>query len=158
VERGPAVDARCGRRGRRRAYIDRLVSAAATGEGVAEFIAGAQRFSDRPWFEVVAPPPETAGYWRSARASFNYDPADQWRQVRQPALLIYGERDERTPVEQSVAGIRAAAAAGGHPAPRIEILPGAGHAFDLQTDHGALAKGRPGYPDLIVEYVTAFRP
>ena len=141
-----------------RAYIDRLVSAAATGEGVAEFIAGAQRFSDRPWFEVVEPPPETAGYWRSARASFNYDPADQWRQLRQPALLIYGERDERTPVEQSVAGIRAAAAAGGHPAPRVEILPGAGHAFDLQTANGAWPRVAPGYPELIVGYVTAFRP
>ena len=147
---GDAADAR--------AYIDRLVSAAATGEGVAEFIAGAQRFSDRPWFEVVEPPPETAGYWRSARASFNYDPADQWRQLRQPALLIYGERDERTPVEQSVAGIRAAAATGGHSALRIEILPGAGHAFDLQTAHGAWLRVAPAYPDLIVVFVTAFRP
>jgi dipeptidyl aminopeptidase/acylaminoacyl peptidase len=141
-----------------RVYIDRLVGAAATGEGVAEFIAGAPRFSDRPWFEVVAPPPETAGYWRSARASFNYDPADEWRQVRQPALLIYGERDERTPVERSAAAIRAAAAAGGRPAPRIEVLPGAGHAFDLQTDSSAWPRVAPGYPDLIVEYVTAFRP
>jgi pimeloyl-ACP methyl ester carboxylesterase len=140
------------------AYIDRLVSVAATGEGVAEFIAGAQRFGDRSWFEVVAPPPESAGYWRSARASFNYDPADQWRKVRQPALLIYGDRDERTPVDRSVAGIRAAAAAGGHPAPRIEVLPGARHAFDLQTDKDAWPRVAPGYPDLIVAYVTAFRP
>ena len=85
-------------------------------------------------------------------------PADQWRQVRQPALLIYGERDERIPVEQSIAGIRAAASNGGHPAPRIEILPGARHAFDLQTDDGAWPRVAPGYPELIVEYVTAFRP
>ncbi|HKR25396.1 MAG TPA: alpha/beta fold hydrolase [Allosphingosinicella sp.] len=133
-----------------RAYIDRLIAVAGSGNGLADFLAGAERFRARPWFVTVAPPPIGHWYWRFSRASFRYDAAAEWRRVRQPALLLYGARDERTPVEASVAALRAL----GNRRLRIEILPGAGHAFDLPAD-GPWPRVAPGYPARIVAFARA---
>lgn len=141
-----------------RAYVDRLVAVAASGQDVEAFIAQTQAWRDRPWFEVVAPPPATAGYWVIARTSFSYNAADQWRTVRQPALILYGERDERVPVEASIAGIRAAMKAGGNPALQVVVLPGASHAYDLRTEGGSWPRAAPGYPDVVVRFVMGFKP
>lgn len=139
-----------------RAYVERLVQTARTGQGVEAFIADAPRFSDRPWF--IEPPPADDGYWRIGRTSFDYNPADEWRRVRQPALLIWGERDERIPVAPAVVAIGAAARAAGNGDVRIEVLPGARHAFDLQAEGDAWPRVAPGYPEMLVRYAADFRP
>lgn len=136
-----------------RAYVDRLIAVAATGAGLEAFIADAARFQGRRWFAMVVPPPADAGYWRLARATFAYDPAAEWRRLRVPALLLYGDRDERTPVDASVAALRAL----GNSRLRIEILPGAGHAFDLDPQ-GPWPRVAAGYPDRIVAFAAAARP
>ncbi|HTU10278.1 MAG TPA: alpha/beta fold hydrolase [Allosphingosinicella sp.] len=133
-----------------RAYVDRLIATAGTGAGLDAFIADAARFRDRRWFAMVAPPPADAGYWRLSRATFAYDAAAEWGRVRVPALLLFGDRDERTPVEASVAALRAL----GNRRLRIEILPGAGHAFDLAAQ-GPWPRVAPGYPGLIVAFAAA---
>jgi pimeloyl-ACP methyl ester carboxylesterase len=135
-----------------RAYVDRLVAVAASGEGIAEFVADAPRFRDRRWFAMVEPPPPDAGYWRLSRRTASYDAANEWRRVRQPALLLYGAMDERTPVEASVAAIRAATA--GNPRIRIVIFPGAEHAFSLVAPGQPWPRVAAGYPGQIVEFAA----
>lgn len=135
-----------------RAYVDRLVTVAASGTGIAEFVAGAQRFRDRRWFAMVEPPPPDAGYWRLSRRTAHCDAANEWRRVRQPALLLYGALDERTPVEASVAAIRAATA--GNPGIRIVIFPGADHAFSLVAPGQPWPRVARGYPDRVVEFAV----
>lgn len=56
------------------------------------------------------------------------DPAATLRRVRCPTLLIYGDLDEWTPVAESVAAWRAAAAEAGNDDVTARVLPGIGHA------------------------------
>ncbi|HKY31178.1 MAG TPA: hypothetical protein VJV23_01490 [Candidatus Polarisedimenticolia bacterium] len=48
---------------------------------------------DRPW--VFPPPAESDSYWAFSRRIASYEPLVYWRQVHAPALLVYGEADQR---------------------------------------------------------------
>ena len=59
------------------------------------------RYSDRPWFELAFVPRtlDDLGEW----ADLDFDPAPILSRVRCPVLLFYGEKDEWTPIEPSLA-------------------------------------------------------
>jgi pimeloyl-ACP methyl ester carboxylesterase len=68
------------------------------------------RVSEREWFpEVVGstidPNRHSWDFWRQGNA---YEPAEHWRNVSVPVLMIWGGRDTISPVEQSVAAIESA--------------------------------------------------
>jgi uncharacterized protein len=64
------------------------------------------RYADRPWFELAYVPQtlDPTDDW----PDMDYDPAPTLADVRCPVLLIYGEEDEWTPVEPSIAAWEAA--------------------------------------------------
>ncbi|TDB82054.1 S9 family peptidase [Micromonospora sp. KC721] len=67
------------------------------------------RYADRPWFPLVYVPRDLhshPGTWDD----MDYDPEPVIAQVRCPTLLFYGEADEWTPAEDSIAVWRRAAA------------------------------------------------
>jgi uncharacterized protein len=59
------------------------------------------RYADRPWFELAYVPRtlEGLGDW----TDMDFDPAPILARVRCPVLLFYGEEDEWTPIEPSIA-------------------------------------------------------
>jgi uncharacterized protein len=59
------------------------------------------RYAGRPWFELAHVPRllEELGEWQD----MDFDPAPILARVRCPVLLLYGEEDEWTPVEPSLA-------------------------------------------------------
>ncbi len=66
------------------------------------------RYADRPWFPIACVPRDVYGYpgtWED----MDYDPEPVIAQVRCPTLLFYGEADEWTPAEESIAVWRRAA-------------------------------------------------
>jgi|CXWL01.1.fsa_nt_gi pimeloyl-ACP methyl ester carboxylesterase len=68
------------------------------------------RVSEREWFpEIVGstidPNRHSWDFWRQGNA---YEPAEHWRNVGIPVLMIWGGRDTISPVEQSVAAIESA--------------------------------------------------
>ncbi len=68
--------------------------------------------------------------WDFFRGIGEYDPLPHWRALRQPVLVVYGERDEldNVPVDDSVARLHRALA--GHRAPAIvRVFAGSGHAL-----------------------------
>lgn len=89
---------------------------------------------------TIAPPPDGAGlvraaiagmdvraYTASVRACFGARVADRLAAVRVPALVLWGDRDEKTPrgrSEQIAAGI---------PGATLREIPGAGHLSNLEN-------------------------
>jgi dienelactone hydrolase len=73
-----------------------------------------------------------------------------------PALLLYGEEDEREPVRRSAALI-AAAYLGAH-GPRLDVIlfPHADHNYRLRDKTAgtfAWPKTAPGYPERMIDWV-----
>jgi dipeptidyl aminopeptidase/acylaminoacyl peptidase len=131
------------------AFVDRIIEAGATGRGLDELIADAPRYADRAWFGVVEPPPRDHHYWAHQRRFAAFDSTVYWRNVRAPVLLLYGERDERTPVEPSIAAIRAALPA----STRVEVvvMEGADHIYKIGD--GPWPRLAPQYPGVLVDFV-----
>jgi dienelactone hydrolase len=117
---------------------------------------------DRVWEDVrghswaLKPPPASDFYWSFSRRTAGYDPLDFWRRVTAPALLLYGEEDEREPPRRSAARI-ADAYLGAH-GPRLDVIffPLADHNYRLRqnaTGSFAWPKTAPGYPERLIEWV-----
>lgn len=132
------------------AFVDRIVEAGATGRGLDQLIADAPRYADRAWFNVVEPPPRDNFYWAFQRRVAAFDSTVYWRSVRAPVLLLYGENDERVPVEPSIAAIRAALPA----ETRVEVVvfEDADHPYNLPTE-GPWPRLAPQYPGALVDFV-----
>jgi len=87
------------------------------------------RLADRPWFPLAYVRRRLPG--PGAWPELDHDPAPAFGRLRRPALVFYGESDEWTPVDDSVAAWRRVAEP---PGPRVVRLAGCGH---LPTRGGA---------------------
>ena len=110
-------------------------------------------FKGRAWY--FDPPPPQASYWSFSRRIAAYQPADQWRQVKAPVLLLFGERDERVPPVQSSSAIVTALHAGGNDDVTLRMYPGADHTFTLATRDGGWPKHVPGYADALIAWARS---
>jgi dienelactone hydrolase len=59
----------------------------------------------------------------------DFDPLPSWERIRVPALVLYGEADDRMPVAESAAAVREALARAGNPDSTVRIFPGADHSL-----------------------------
>ena len=94
-----------------------------TGHHHAELEAADQQAKGARWYPrfggVVARDAPTATWWRLNDAS---DPADAWRRVRVPSLVLFGERDTRVPPAAHARRIATA-----NPRAKIVIVPAIDH-------------------------------
>ena len=83
------------------------------------------RIVDRPWFPLAYVPDQLppVGAWED----MDFDPAPIFARVQCPVLLFYGEDDEWTPTDESIAVWRRAAAAARNDDLKVAQLPGASH-------------------------------
>jgi pimeloyl-ACP methyl ester carboxylesterase len=142
-----------------RQYVRTLVATAYAGEPRSALDMAWEKVRGRAW--AFAPPPETDPYWSFSRRIATYDPVEYWRRVAVPALLLYGERDERVPPRRSAARI-AEAYLGAH-GPRLDVIfyPEAGHDYRVRTDssrHFAWPETAPGYPENMIDWVLRVAP
>ena len=108
------------------------------------------RYADRPWFPLAHVPrtvPLNAEW-----TDMDFDPEPVFAQVRCPVLLFYGETDEWTPIEPSVAAWRRASAASGNDDVEIVKLAGARHAPTLggRLERDAIS---PQYTEALVAWL-----
>jgi pimeloyl-ACP methyl ester carboxylesterase len=87
------------------------------------------RIRDEPFFEFAYLPARVDG--AMAWPDMDFDPAPIFAGVRVPTLLFYGEDDEWSPVDASVAAWERAAQRARNHAVTIIRLPGTGHAPTL---------------------------
>ena len=102
------------------------------------------------------PPPEPDPYWAFSRRVASHDPQESWSRVVCPALLLYGERDQRVPARPSAQRIAQAYLSGHGARLDVIIFPDADHGFRLGSgDADAWPRSAPGYPDRIIEWLLS---
>jgi pimeloyl-ACP methyl ester carboxylesterase len=89
----------------------------------------------------------------TCRFEFDLDQAAVWRQVRQPILAIYGERDRQVPVAESSAALAAAVEQSGNSDFTLIIYPDASHSVG-KTRTGELGEEWTGYVPEYLEDMT----
>ena len=117
-------------------------------------IAG-QSVRDEDWYRWLAIPPEHSYLWTWYPKVGNLDTLVFWRQVHAPVLLIYGERDQLEPVDESLAKIETSLDGVKTPYASV-IVPNAQHNLTVQPEAGAPFfwwKAAPGLVDLVVAWV-----
>ena len=104
------------------------------------------RYADRPWFPLahVQRTLDPSAAW----PDLDFDPAPALAAVRCPVLLFYGEEDEWTPVEPSLAAWRRT----GNDELTVVRLPGTGHAPTLGGVHARDAVS-PAYTQALVDWL-----
>jgi len=114
-----------------------------------------QSVRDEDWYKWLGIPPENSYLWTWYPKVGNLDTLVFWKQVHVPVLLIYGERDELVPVDESLAKIEASLDGVKTPYAAV-IVPNAQHNLTVQPEPGAPFfwwKAAPGLVDLVVAWV-----
>lgn len=91
------------------------------------------RVEKEPWFAWLALPGDESWIWARYPKLGNVDTLPLWAKIQVPVLLVYGERDQLVPVDESIARIqRALPNPDAHNVSRI--VPNAQHNLTIQPD------------------------
>lgn len=129
---------------------------ARTGEGWDAYASGREALAAR-----IGSPPETFPgtpdhpHWQVIRRLYFYDPAPTLRQLRAPALALFGELDNNIVAEKNRAAWEAALEAGGHEDYSLRILPNANH-YLFEAKIGSNAEA-PSLQRFVPDYFTTVR-
>jgi dipeptidyl aminopeptidase/acylaminoacyl peptidase len=115
-------------------YVDTIVRLAYSGNSWSQADSAARANVGKKWYMGI--PDSTDAFWWLAPRIASYDPAAYWPRVRAPVLLVYGEKDERVPVEESLRRIQAALATGGNKDVTTKVFPGCDHTFRFAVTDG----------------------
>jgi dienelactone hydrolase len=85
--------------------------------------------SGQAWAKEIAPPEEDSYFWKFFPMIANYNSADYWRLVTVSVLIVEAGKDERVPVDSSIAAIQHALREGHNPDYTIVVFPTAPHTF-----------------------------
>lgn len=120
-----------------------------------ELETASQPFRDQEWYKWLAIPPQDSYLWTWYRKIGSLDTLVFWRQVRAPVLLVYGERDQLEPVDESLAKIEASLDII-HTHYTAIIVPNAQHNLTVQPQPNEPFfwwKSAPGIINLVVAWV-----
>jgi pimeloyl-ACP methyl ester carboxylesterase len=134
-------------------YVDAIVRTAYQGGAWESADSAAKANENAKWLMPI--PARDHPFWWLARRTADYDPPSYWRHVKVPVLLIYGEKDERVPVEPSLRRIRAALSEGGNADVTAKIFAACDHTFRItESDDGRFHWPRtpPDYLDTLIPW------
>ena len=127
---------------------------ARTGNGWNEMEKINEQVKNTSWYAWVEPPPKNNWVWNWYLMAGNYDYVPYWEKVKIPTLLIYGDRDEVTPVKPSVEKIESALKKAGNKKYTLIIFPNAIHYFAQVKKEGDLwTQNTPGYLETIYHWI-----
>jgi hypothetical protein len=89
----------------------------------------------------------------ACRFEFDHDQAAVWRQVRQPILAIYGEKDRHVPLAENIAALSAAVEQSGNRDFTLIIYPDARHSVG-ETRTGEWDEPWAGYVPVYLDDMT----
>lgn len=137
-------------------YKHFLRVASAGGEGYGGLEQALQSNKNRPWASWIGVPPRNSWIYKWYPLVANYDSRTYWKKVRIPVLLVYGQHDELSDVNGSIASIGGLVKGAGGPPVKAVVIPDAPH-----TLHIAPTKGHAffwwhmasGYPAAEIDWV-----
>jgi hypothetical protein len=134
-------------------YVDLLVRTEYAGGSWAALDSATRANRGQPWSFRV--PAADDAFWSFSRANSAYDPRIYWERVRVPVLLVFGERDERTPVDASRRNIEAALGRAENRHVTERTFPGADHSLRLASGQPGSPWPRtaPGYPEVVLDWI-----
>jgi dipeptidyl aminopeptidase/acylaminoacyl peptidase len=140
-----------------RSYVHALMDVAYRGQNRAPLDAMAAKFKNRDWY-FAAPPPDNS-YWLISKQMAAFNPAEFWRQIKAPVLLVYGAHDERVPPRESANAIQSALESGGNRNVTLKMYANADHTFTIvdPPHQGGWPKHEPDYADVLVSWILAHR-
>ena len=128
---------------------------ARTGKGWDDMQKENQRVRSAGWYSWVQPPDSGNWAWSWYRMAGNYNFTPFWQKVKIPTLLLYGKKDEITPVEPSRRRIESALRKADNSKFQLVMFPNAIHYFAEVKKEGDLwAKTTPGYYDRIYNWIA----
>jgi len=110
-------------------YVKLIARVAYAGEPWSRADSAAKANAHEKWFAGI--PDSTDSFWWLAPRTAQYDPAAYWKRVKSPVLLVYGELDERVPVEASLQRITTALREAGNRDVTSRVFPRADHTFRI---------------------------
>jgi dienelactone hydrolase len=137
-------------------FVRAVVAAAYRGAPREDLAAIERKVVGKPWAFPV--PPAKDWWWAFSRRIAGYDGLVYWGQVSAPALLVYGENDERVPPRRSAARIAEAFLGGKGRALSVRIFEKADHTFRLPPEPSgrfSWPRTAPGYPEAVVDWVRS---
>lgn len=134
-------------------YVDLMIESGRAGYRMPALDSAVVRDSAARWF--FAAPAKDSYYWTFSKEIADYNAATHWRNVHVPVLLLYGEKDQRIPVNESVRSIKTALRAAHNLRYTVKIFPNANHTLRLTSDSGsgfAWPRNPPGYLETLLQW------
>jgi pimeloyl-ACP methyl ester carboxylesterase len=109
------------------------------------------------WYQWLGIPPRESWLWAYYRGTGNFVALPSWETIRVPVLLVYGERDQLVPVDESIRKIEAALGRAGNAEYTAILLPRAAHNLTVTPEPGEPFdwwRTAPGFPELLTAWVV----
>jgi hypothetical protein len=129
---------------------------ARTGKGWEAMQSANEKVKNSSWYSWVEPPAAGAWPWKWYKSAGNYDFVPYWEKVKIPTLLIYGDKDEITPIKPSITNITTALKKACNRQYTVIIKHNAIHYFaQVKTEGDLWTKSTPGYFEDIYAWIAA---
>jgi dipeptidyl aminopeptidase/acylaminoacyl peptidase len=94
---------------------------------------------EKSWFRfTLGDVPKESWLWESTRLTTHFDPVPVLRQIKCPALLMFGELDPNYPAQKSADIMARALKEAGNKDVTIKVFPGANHSLQIRQPDGKL--------------------
>jgi pimeloyl-ACP methyl ester carboxylesterase len=128
---------------------------ASTGKGYGELAAQAKKYEGQQWFkDYIGEIDSTAFFFRYYRNIGRYNAVDYWKKVKQPVLILKGDKDQASPGYPTFQNIENALKEAQNKNYKIVLLPNTTHEMHMvgnSTDFWFRAT--PGYPAIIYNWI-----
>jgi uncharacterized protein len=133
-------------------YVRALVDSAYRGTDHGPLEALAAKFKTREWYFDL--PPSDSSYWTISKQIASFKPAQYWRLINEPVLLVFGAHDERVPTQESASAMQTALGSAGNKSVTLKIFPRSDHTFTIvdPAQKGGWPKHEPDYADTLVKW------
>jgi pimeloyl-ACP methyl ester carboxylesterase len=135
--------------------MNRYLNFASTGEGYEELVTEAKKYEKEQWFQdYIGNIDSTAFFFHYYRNIGNYNAIDYWKKVKQPVLILKGEKDQVSPGYPSFQNIENALKQVPNKNYKIVVFPNTSHEMHIVgKPNDFWFKATPNYSETIYKWL-----